>query len=266
MARSQRGFIAHGPVPDRRTSDSLMTDWSVIYDKRSCAVKPRHDAHRGRPSPPGENPTVSVDHYENFPVASLLCPPRLRPAVTAIYHFARTADDIADEGDARPTQRLADLAAYRQDLRRTGRPAIRRRWQPVFGALAPRSTHAFALPAAPAARPAQTPSNRTCATRPTPTARRCWTTAAARPTRWAGCCCTCTACTTRRGAAASRRHLHRAATDQLLAGPERDGPAAATTCRWPMPAHGVTLQTTGQRQDSPASAAMVRDCATGPAT
>ena len=41
-----------------------------------------------------------VQHYENFPVASVLCPPPLRPAVTAIYHFARTADDIADEGDA----------------------------------------------------------------------------------------------------------------------------------------------------------------------
>ena len=38
---------------------------------------------------------VSVDHYENFPVASWLCPPRLRAPIAAIYHFARTADDIA---------------------------------------------------------------------------------------------------------------------------------------------------------------------------
>jgi squalene synthase HpnC len=60
---------------------------------------------------------VSVNHYENFPVASVLCPPRLRPAVAAIYHFARTADDLADEGDAAPAQRLADLAQYREDLR-----------------------------------------------------------------------------------------------------------------------------------------------------
>lgn len=59
---------------------------------------------------------MSVNHYENFPVASVLCPPALRPAVAAIYHFARTADDIADEGDATPTQRLADLAAYRAAL------------------------------------------------------------------------------------------------------------------------------------------------------
>ena len=57
-----------------------------------------------------------VDHYENFPVASYLCPPALRPAITAIYWFARTADDLADEGDAAPAARLADLAAYRADL------------------------------------------------------------------------------------------------------------------------------------------------------
>jgi phytoene/squalene synthetase len=49
---------------------------------------------------------MSVNHYENFPVASVLCPPALRPAVAAIYWFARTADDLADEGDAAPAQRL----------------------------------------------------------------------------------------------------------------------------------------------------------------
>ena len=59
---------------------------------------------------------MSVEHYENFPVASILCPPALRPAVVAIYHFARTADDLADEGDASPAQRLGQLAAYRQAL------------------------------------------------------------------------------------------------------------------------------------------------------
>ena len=45
-------------------------------------------------------PWHGVDHYENFPVASWLLPRRLRPAVIAIYRFARHADDIADEGDA----------------------------------------------------------------------------------------------------------------------------------------------------------------------
>lgn len=80
---------------------------------------------------------MSVDHYENFPVASVLCPPALRPAVVAIYHFARTADDIADEGSAPPAERLADLAAYREALNAAaaGRdPGTR--WRPVFLPLA----------------------------------------------------------------------------------------------------------------------------------
>jgi len=61
---------------------------------------------------------MSVDHYENFPVASVLMPARLRPAVEAIYHFARSADDLADEGDASNEQRLAALTAYEQALDR----------------------------------------------------------------------------------------------------------------------------------------------------
>jgi squalene synthase HpnC len=63
-----------------------------------------------------DNPGVSVDHYENFPVASWLCPAALRPAVRALYRFARTADDLADEGDAEAARRTADLAAFRRDL------------------------------------------------------------------------------------------------------------------------------------------------------
>lgn len=63
---------------------------------------------------------VGVGHYENFPVASLLCPPGLRDPVRAIYAFARTADDIADEGDAVPSTRLAELARFRAALRATG--------------------------------------------------------------------------------------------------------------------------------------------------
>ena len=88
------------------------------------------------PSPMAAAPQP-VRHYENFPVASWLCPPRLRPAVAAIYHFARTADDLADEGDAPPGARLADLAAYRADLEACaeGQPASAR-WERVFGALA----------------------------------------------------------------------------------------------------------------------------------
>jgi squalene synthase HpnC len=64
---------------------------------------------------------MPVDHYENFPVASVLLPRRLRPAVEAIYAFARSADDLADEGDAAPAERLAALAAYEQALGRIER-------------------------------------------------------------------------------------------------------------------------------------------------
>ena len=56
--------------------------------------------------------SMPIDHYENFPVASILLPRRLVPAVEAIYAFARSADDIADEGDAAPAERLAALDAY----------------------------------------------------------------------------------------------------------------------------------------------------------
>ncbi len=80
---------------------------------------------------------MSVDHYENFPVASVLCPPALRPAVSAIYHFARTADDIADEGPASAERRLADLALYRADLQAVcagAEPSPR--WRGVFAPLA----------------------------------------------------------------------------------------------------------------------------------
>ncbi len=92
---------------------------------------------------------MSVDHYENFPVASVLCPPRIRPAVAAIYHFARTADDLADEGHASPEARLADLAAYRADLRAVfqGRPPSDR-WAELFAVLG-KQAKAFKLPEAP---------------------------------------------------------------------------------------------------------------------
>lgn len=59
---------------------------------------------------------MSVDHYENFPVASVLLPRHLRTAVINIYRFARSADDIADEGDATPSERLAQLKKYRHAL------------------------------------------------------------------------------------------------------------------------------------------------------
>jgi squalene synthase HpnC len=85
------------------------------------------------------SPAHGVDHYENFPVASLLCPPRLRPAVKAIYHFARTADDLADEGQASAAQRLAELDQFEADLAAcaTAQTPSSGRWPAVFDPLAP---------------------------------------------------------------------------------------------------------------------------------
>lgn len=108
-----------------------------------------------------------IAHYENFPVASWLCPPRLRAPIAAIYHFARTADDLADEGSASAQQRLQDLATYRQALTdalatpHTPQPHSPAtawdahpdtdtppRWPHVFGPLA-HQAHAHQLPAQP---------------------------------------------------------------------------------------------------------------------
>lgn len=91
---------------------------------------------------------MSVEHYENFPVASFLCPPALRPAIAAIYHYARTADDLADEGDASPAERLAHLAAYRAELLAVaGDAAPSPRWTRVFTPLAAvLATHRLPLP------------------------------------------------------------------------------------------------------------------------
>lgn len=80
---------------------------------------------------------VNVEHYENFPVASWLCPRHLRAPITAIYWFARTADDIADEGNAPAAERQALLSAYRDELKRVAAgQAPAARWAAVFRPLA----------------------------------------------------------------------------------------------------------------------------------
>ena len=77
------------------------------------------DANTGRP-------WHGVAHYENFPVASWLVPAAMRPAVTALYRFARYADDVADEGEHPPEERLAELARLEQALDdpATGHPLV----------------------------------------------------------------------------------------------------------------------------------------------
>jgi squalene synthase HpnC len=67
---------------------------------------------------------MAVDHYENFPVASILLPKKLRRPVEIIYRFARQADDFADEGNVPNEERLARLDGFRAELNRiaTGEP------------------------------------------------------------------------------------------------------------------------------------------------
>ena len=85
-------------------------------------------------APDALSPKQAITHYENFPVASWLCPARLRAPIAAIYHFARTADDLADEGDASASARLADLRAYRAELDTACalQPMPTGRWPEVF--------------------------------------------------------------------------------------------------------------------------------------
>ena len=60
---------------------------------------------------------IARQHYENFPVASLLLPAAMRPHIAAIYAFARAADDFADEGNRAPSERLALLDDWGNRLR-----------------------------------------------------------------------------------------------------------------------------------------------------
>jgi squalene synthase HpnC len=59
---------------------------------------------------------IAKQHYENFPVATLAMPRRLRPYVWAVYAFARGADDIADEGSQSPGERLGALDRWERQL------------------------------------------------------------------------------------------------------------------------------------------------------
>ena len=131
-----------GPVWAARAGTiPQLTDGSVIYSAALSLSNRTTTGRFGRPRPCGLAGSraawtiarVSVEHYENCPVASWLCPPALRPAVAAIYWFARTADDLADEGEASPGERLADLEAYRADLAAVASGGrVSARWPGVF--------------------------------------------------------------------------------------------------------------------------------------
>ncbi len=77
--------------------------------------------------------SIVKNHYENFPVASWLLPSKIRKPISAIYAFARIADDIADEGTASNDERLKQLdeMAQKLDMIRYGKTIE----DPVFIAL-----------------------------------------------------------------------------------------------------------------------------------
>ena len=136
-----------------------------------------------RPSGPGRSGSHALREFSGGVAA---VPPCLRPPIRAIYAFARTADDIADEGDAPPAQRLQDLAAFEADLQAVAQGhAPSERWETVFLLLRamieqhqlPVNLLADLLSAF-----AQDVERRVTP-RATPTGQNCWTTAAALPTR-----------------------------------------------------------------------------------
>jgi phytoene/squalene synthetase len=86
---------------------------------------------------------IAQSHYENFPVASRWVPEALRNPISAIYAFARTADDFADEGTAPPDERLRLLQDWRERLREC--PQGNHKAHPVFLALSD-SIRRFSLP------------------------------------------------------------------------------------------------------------------------
>jgi len=78
---------------------------------------------------------LAKSHYENFPVASILLPKRLRRPISVIYAFSRTADDFADEGDASVETRLQQLDTYSLALRQISEQDYQGK-DPIFIALA----------------------------------------------------------------------------------------------------------------------------------
>ncbi|MBA2306435.1 MAG: squalene synthase HpnC [Acidobacteria bacterium] len=74
-------------------------------------------------------------HYENFPVASILLPRRMRSPIAAIYAFARTADDFADEPGRTPDERLRLLDGFRETLHAPGGTTGAHEYDAIFVAL-----------------------------------------------------------------------------------------------------------------------------------
>jgi squalene synthase HpnC len=107
---------------------------AIVSEGSSCSVT---DAF-------AECERIARAHYENFTLGSRLLPRRLRRHIAAIYAFARTADDFADEEPDRD-RALRALDAWDDELEAcyTGAPR-----HPIFVALA-ETVREFAIPIEP---------------------------------------------------------------------------------------------------------------------
>lgn len=94
-----------------------------------------------------ETPSGKGAGDENFPVGSILIAPRLRPVVAAFYAFARAADDIADNPDLAPGDKIARLDAFEAGLDGAG-PAKAMRLAGALAGAGVTDTHARDLLAA----------------------------------------------------------------------------------------------------------------------
>ena len=63
--------------------------------------------------------SLTMNHYENFPVASFLIPKYYRKDVAIVYWFARTADDLADEGQIDSIKRLEELNKFENEFKKS---------------------------------------------------------------------------------------------------------------------------------------------------
>jgi phytoene/squalene synthetase len=70
---------------------------------------------------------LTKKHYENFTVGSLVLGIEMKEAITTLYAFARTGDDIADEGNKSKKDRLKEIKYLKDNLKK-----IEKNQRPIF--------------------------------------------------------------------------------------------------------------------------------------
>ena len=118
-------FYRLSPLWGRRSAGDRGRLYAVHRAVRPASLaRPRRDVEGAQPGHGGRHMTGAADFAsgkghrdENFPVASRLVRPELRPAILAFYRFARAADDVADHAQAAPEEKLEQLARMEAGLR-----------------------------------------------------------------------------------------------------------------------------------------------------